>query len=127
MTEAREREGERRDFAMRIEVIRQIASTIRYTIGVGGFCWLAWMGYKSVAALAGKATSANIMAAVGVSEWLTIAVVSVLVAGNIGQARLRKWSTARLTDRIKDLELQLDPDRSSSKLLPDGSTRPEDL
>lgn len=43
------------------------------------------------------------------------------------ERRLRYEKTEYLQGRIKALELQLDPDRSSSDLSPTGETNPEDI
>ncbi len=113
--------------ALRLETIRQFGSGFRYVILSGVISWVMWLGYKSILALSGKTTEASILAVFGVNEWLSYSAIALLAAGNFGQARIRKWATARLQNRITELELVIDGGRSSSRLLPDGSTRPEDL
>jgi len=43
------------------------------------------------------------------------------------ERQTRRETVERLHDRIKDLELLLDPNRTSSSLMKDGSTNPTDL
>jgi hypothetical protein len=115
------------NLAYDIEKLRQRYGLIKYTLTLALVAWIAFIVYKAVTELAGKTTIANLIAELAINDWLAYAVIAVLTVGNVGQAKLRKWSDARLHKRIKQLEQGYDPNRSSSKLLEDGSTRPEDL
>lgn len=87
-------------------------------------------GYLGIEALSGKSTLADI----GVS-FLSDIKISIAIAWAAGlggmayghkQRKLRKDTIERLVGRIHDLEGELDPNRTSSKLTKRGDTRPED-
>lgn len=81
-------------------------------------------------AYAGKETNANI--AMSFISNLEVSVTLSLVVGIFGflygfrQRKLRKDTTERLQGRNQELELIIDPKRSSSKLTSRGETRKED-
>lgn len=85
--------------------------------------------YLSVQELAGKSTRAIFDASMaysnGVNGWLmTVAVALFLYA--MGERKFREHKIRYMTKRIKDLETDMDPERSSSGLPSTGNTRPED-
>jgi len=107
-------------------VIRVLRDVIKY----GALVWIASYFNRSIETLAGKTTLADI----GVS-FLANMKVSIAFAWTFGfagiiygytQRNLRKDTVARLQQRIKDLELSVDTNRSSSEITVQGNTRPED-
>jgi hypothetical protein len=96
----------------------------------GYYAFLTWQARLAMEAFAGKETATslimslgtNVSVAVGVS-WASTIVFAIWV---FLERRLRKGTAERLTLRIKDLELVLDRQRSSSLLTTRGDTRPED-
>ena len=91
---------------------------------------MARYGYLSIETLSGQQTLADI----GVN-FLTDIKVSVAVAWSVAtggvlygmrQRKLRRDTVERIQKRNRKLESLLDPNRSSSQLMPRGDTRPED-
>ena len=85
----------------------------------GGLFGIAYVGYLSIAVLAGRATTASILVNF-LGDLRTSQTVSwLLTAGGISygaaQSKLRKQTEKRLGDRVKELEEQIDPRRSSSR------------
>lgn len=84
-----------------------------------GLSFIAYCGYLCFATLSGKATSANILVNVLGDIRVTYAVSWLFGISGLGygavQARLRKQTEARLGGRVKELEEQIDPKRSSSR------------
>ncbi|HSS48164.1 MAG TPA: hypothetical protein VLX28_04390 [Thermoanaerobaculia bacterium] len=84
----------------------------------GGLSFIAWATYLSIAVLAGRSTKASILVSVLGDLRFTQAVSWALAVGGtsygVAQARLRKKTERRLGDRVKELEQELDPGRSSS-------------
>jgi hypothetical protein len=102
---------------------------------VWGIVWIA--GFVSAAliarAFAGQSTTANIAVGLVVRAYAhlgsakvawPITFISVTYAEL--QRRERQRKTVKLSRRISELELRLDPARSSSELTPTGDTRQED-
>lgn len=114
----------------RSRVAEGVISVAQTAIKYGALVWICYYGYQAVAVLAGKHTLAdiglNFLANVKVSVALSWAVaVGGFVYGK-NQNRLRKNSVERLQGRVKELELKIDPHRTSSSLTVRGETRPED-
>lgn len=105
-------------------------SVLNNGIRWGGLSWIAYCGYLSIMALAGKFTSAkilvNLLADKNISVTLAWSIGAIgLIYGHI-QRVLRKNTVERLQSRIVKLEKICDERRSSSKLTPRGDTRRED-
>jgi hypothetical protein len=91
---------------------------------------MAYFAKESVESLAGKKTLANL----GINAILGLdykQVIAYSVAGRCywlyrSEKMLRKDTTQRLTDRVTYLELQIDPNRTSSEIMPTGETNPKD-
>jgi len=85
---------------------------------------------KSVSSLAGQYTFAKIgvgfLGDFRISETFAYIFGAGGVVYGIKRRRLHQDSVERTAQRISDLEKQLDPKRSSSRLTPRGKTRPED-
>lgn len=95
-------------------------------LGIGGLIYLA------IDSLADKTTliDANILFSLFISKdndyalpWIFSLCCLVWAAG---ERWLRHWKTEALQKHIKELELQLDPLRTSSGLTPTGETNPKD-
>jgi hypothetical protein len=114
----------------RIASVEAIASIVNNLIRWSGLVAIAYMGYRTVGTLAGQTTTADIgirfFTEIRISEfaaWL-------LGAGGIGygwrQRKLRRDNIERLERRVRDLEAEIDPKRTSSKLTKRGDTPRED-
>ncbi|NOX27851.1 MAG: hypothetical protein GXP21_06660 [Gammaproteobacteria bacterium] len=97
----------------------------------GAIVLLARYIYLSIDALAGNTTLADIgisfLGEVEVS--VTIIVVTAVISVIYGflQKKLRKDTVEKLQTRIIELELKIDPSRSTSNLTTRGDSRPEDI
>lgn len=96
----------------------------------GFFAILVWQGRHAVEALAGRTTLADFAVTLGANVSTAIAASWTVTIG-FGvwvflERKLRKRVQERLTGRARELELRMDPGRSSSELTPRGDTRPED-
>ncbi len=101
------------------------------TVVVGGVVvWVAYYLKDALIAFAGKHTDANlvfsVLANLQADRWF--AYLFGVVGGGYGLAErgLKRRTTRRLTARTAELELRLDPTRTSSQLTPRGTTRRED-
>lgn len=96
----------------------------------GFFAWLAYQAQIAVSAFAGRTTLTNVGLALGANITMLVSLSWTVTVG-FGiwvflERRLRKGTVERLTLRIKEMEITLDRDRSSSLLTTRGDTRPED-
>lgn len=95
---------------------------------------ICWFAYLSIQALAGKST----LAAFGLYLVADLKVNKIfshlaMFAFGIGgtsfgylQRRLKQKNIERMSHKLEQYELQLDPNRTSSRLTRSGLTRPED-
>ncbi len=60
-------------------------------------------------------------------EWIEYGVIVGLLVWGLFERKLRRDAIERLTKRTQQLELERDPNRTSSRLTPRGTTRPGDL
>jgi hypothetical protein len=85
---------------------------------------------KSVSSLAGRYTFSQIgvsfLGDFKISEAFSYIFGAGGIAYGIKRRRLQQDNVERTAPRISDLEKQIDPKRSSSRLTPRGKTRPED-
>lgn len=109
----------------------EISTVLRDLIRWGGVAVVAYFFYLSVASLAGETTAADIGIAIAgqleVSDAFAILFGGGGVAYGMGQRRLRRRTIERLQERIRSLEQQIDPGRSSSGLDSQGRTHPQDI
>lgn len=95
--------------------------------GVG---WCAYQARAVLIAYAGKQSigklSVSVLANLHVVFVLSITVGGTSVVLYLRERRLHRRTRDRLTDRVSELELKLDPSRTSSLLTPEGLTRKED-
>lgn len=86
-------------------------------------------GYMGISELAGKSTAAIFDASLEYSTGINIALIMATLLSifyGLGERRFREYKIRYLTQRIKELETEIDPRRSSSGLPSSGNTRPED-
>ena len=95
--------------------------------------WLGSYAADAIGALAGQKTDASFSIAIkyvketGATEMVLILCAALGVAYGLIQKRLRRRTIQHYSQTIKELELALDPKRSSSELAPDGRTNPLDI
>ena len=103
------------------ELARDIVKTILY-LG------LAYFGYQAVSVLAGKTTDAKLVLSYFTSEenkcLVPLIAAAVAVVFAVAERNLRRRKTEYLQGRIRELELKIDPDRTTSGLLTTGDTNP---
>ena len=117
-----------------IKLVENLSSLARVAIQFG-FVYLSVLAItEPLEAFAGKTTDANIVINVlyevlfgeKINTALNLSGWGVGIAWALLERRSKKRSTKRFHVRIKELELKIDPERSSSKLTEKGETRPED-
>lgn len=95
-----------------------------------GLSFIAFMGFLSINSLSGNYTIAEIGIEFASSFKVNTAVSYVFglsgVLYGLFERDLRKRTIERMSKRTTELELSIDPNRSSSNLTPRGNTRPED-
>jgi hypothetical protein len=119
-----------RSYRLRVKVVDLIGAAINNSIKYGSILGIAYFLQRSIVALAGRTTLADI----GISFLgnLTFAQTTetILTGGSIlwalKERRLRREKTEYFSDRVKKLETMIDSKRSSSHLTTQGTTRPED-
>lgn len=126
---AKDRDRDRQSF-IQLAKVESITKVLVAAIKWIAISYLAWCGVQAIEALAGKATLADISVAV---KWLTGDKKSEFLAWGVGaggvlyglrQRRLRKDLTEHFGAR--ELELGIDPGRTSSMLTSRGDTNPRD-
>lgn len=106
----------------------------RTAIHTIGLCVIVFLLKDTLAAiaqhLAGQTTDVKFdlpfLASGSVADALPWLVAAVSIAYGIANSKLRKLNIKRFESHIRKLETMIDPGRTSSGLLSDGSTRPED-
>jgi hypothetical protein len=103
-----------RPWHMRDLIVREAFETLRVALKYGAFAFLAYCGWRSISALSGKATGADLKLAVtsaiqvGKQEW-TPWLATVLVAAWALSERLFRLRKADASSaRIADLERRLE-------------------
>ena len=89
------------------------------------YCVIAYFIYRSIDALAGGKTWVSITLR-DVDYGIPWIVAAIAIFYGLFQRKLRLRKVASMQQHIKQLELHLDNNRTSSNLLPDGQTNPED-
>jgi hypothetical protein len=129
MANAAVRKSELR-YRLYAKIIDAVGSVIQACIPWAGAVLVAYFVYRSIQSLAGRMTLADIgirfLADTKISEAFAYLFGATGIALGLRRERLHKDNVQRLTSRIKELEVRLDPKRSSSRLTPRGETRPED-
>ena len=98
----------------------------RYGVVIYGL----WTLQHIVEALAGQETNVYMQAGIALLSDIRVGVLATVSTG-LGlwafcERKLREKTILRMHDRIKKLELNIDPSRSSSKLTQTGKTNPSD-
>lgn len=118
------------EFLRRGGMAEEIGKSVRVLLVCVSAVCIVYLLAHAIESLAGKQTDASIL--VNLLGKLEISVLLSWAVGGAGlmygrsQNRLRKRTIERLHGRIKDLESEIDPGRTSSKLTPRGETNPED-
>jgi hypothetical protein len=92
-------------------------------------CILGYFAKDAIVALAGQST--NLVVQMGLKVFSDVRVaVSWAVTGGFGlwaygERKIRQKRVLQLHARIKELEIAIDPDRSTSRLTPEVKTKPE--
>lgn len=94
---------------------------IAYSVHETALTFVAYAGRTSVADLTFK-----MLANISMVWTLSLTLSGLSITLYIREARLHRKTRDRLTDRITELELKIDPKRTSSMLTPEGLTRKED-
>lgn len=80
--------------------------------------------------LAGRQTDASfvvqLLVNVQADRWIAYILAGCSVGYGLNERRLRRNDIKRLTNQTSELESRINPTRTSSGLLPDGTTRGED-
>jgi p-aminobenzoyl-glutamate transporter AbgT len=118
------------EFTLELSRISSRANTQNNLIKWGGLSFMSLMAFLIVRSLAGQTTIAdigvNILGNFRISTAISYVFMFSGVLYGASERELRKRTVERLAKRISELELQLDPNRSSSNLTSRGDTRPED-
>jgi hypothetical protein len=114
----------------RFQVVQAVSTNVGRLIRWGAVVLIFRYGYYSILVLSGRETVASvilrILSNVTVSVSIYIGAALTGVGWGAVERILRKRTVKSLSARIRRLERQIDPNRSSSNLMEDGSTRPED-
>lgn len=108
-------------------LIRRHANVLVMWCGIG---WCFYQVSQGFIAYAGRASVANLSLSI-LMNLTVVWTVSIVVSGlaitlYLKERGLHRRTRNRLTDRITELELRIDPQRTSSLLTPEGLTRKED-
>lgn len=111
----------------RLDIIGNVVQTF---IRVGGWVSVFYFVYEMVFKLAGKFTFADIgirfLGDIRMSEALAYALATGAGGWALLERKLKGDTIERLSGQVEALEKRLDPGRTSSRLTPRGTTRPED-
>lgn len=109
------------------EILGKVAIAL---IQWGGLALIALYTFKSVEALSGRHTAADIGIKLLANVTISKGLAYLLGVGGVGyglrQRGLRRTTVERMHRRVRELEARHDPKRSSSGLTTRGETAPED-
>lgn len=116
------------DVRVEIANIDQYWRTIRTLIRAAAVVVAIWVGLKGLAPFAGENTviSLALSFVADIKFALSVILGGTAAAWAFVERRLRYRKTEYLQGRIKELELKIDPNRTSSNLTPKGKTNPTD-
>ena len=102
--------------------------TLRTAIKASGWVLGVWMLGYVIQPLAGQETAVSLAISLlaDLKFVVTITLAGAAAAWAVVERMLRYRKTEYLQNRIRDLEMELDPSRSSSGLTPKGKTNPRD-
>lgn len=111
-------------------VIDQVGLTARLIVVAATVIFLGMFARDAVIALAGKTTNANVLLEFFGHLEVTVAIAwgaaATAAIWGYRERSLRRSTTKRLSTQIEDLELLVDPGRTSSNLSRTGQTNPKD-
>lgn len=112
-----------------IDRVFQLGATL---VKWAALVWIASYAAQAIGQLAGESTDATFSVVIefvkrtGGGEFLWILIAVGGVSYGIIQKRLRRRAIEHFSSQVRELELALDPNRSSSELTIDGRTNPKD-
>lgn len=93
-------------------------------------CFLIWQTKQAVQSFAGRTSIASLIFEVAAKLNATVTASVALSGVSLGlwvnECRMHRRTRKRLAERTAALELRLDPNRESSQLTPEGTTRKGD-
>lgn len=109
--------------------IDEVFRTIRTTVRVAGWLAGAYILRDSLGALAGHSTQLALqLSRLGDLKFsLSIALAGSTFAWAVVERKLRHRKVEYLQGRVRELEIAIDPNRTSSKLTASGKTNPRDI
>lgn len=117
-------------FRIALKLIESGVSVARYAAWVAAVAIAGYYIRDILHDLAGKQTDASFVVkmilGLSADRWIAYAVGAAGTAFGWNERRLKRRDIKRLSQRTTDLEMRLDPERTSSELLPDGRTREDD-
>jgi hypothetical protein len=117
-------------YRLHCRIVDMVGSAIQVLVPWGSAVAIAYFVYLSLRSLVGHYTFADIgLSFLGdfkISEGLAYIFGTGGVVYGVKQKKLRERNIERTAGRIKDYETAIDPNRTSSRLTPQGRTRPED-
>jgi hypothetical protein len=117
-------------FHLTTKVVDALAPVPKYAMVVAGIGVAGHYIVQAITVLSGHQTDVSfvlkILLNLQADRWMAYIVAGSLGAYGWNERRLRRRDIERLTRHTEDLENRIDPKRTSSKLLPDGTTRWED-
>lgn len=118
------------DYGLSIKKIDAVLTVVRDIIKWGALVLIARYVYQSIADLAGHQTYADIgvqfLGNLKISDSLLYLLTGGSIIYGMGERRLRRKHIGRIDSLKNNLERKLNPNRTSSKLNKDGTTRPGD-
>ena len=127
------RKGDRRASAQperAMVIVDGLVTVVSRLIWGGTIVWCASLFRDAAIAFAGHETSAaialSLITKIGGSQWAAYGTAGGGIVYGLYERRIRRRNIERLTGEKSQLEKSVDKKRSSSKLLVDGRTRPED-
>ncbi len=110
-------------------ICRTLDSVIRTLARAFIFSVIFYYIFQAIKELAGKETEFNsaieFFGSFSAPQWFGWFLAAVLGVTNYKERRLRKKQTDHLSETKNELELQLDPDRTTSNLTGEGTHREE--
>lgn len=116
-----------------LAIIMAASEALKSLFKWGGISLIAYFGFDAFKAFAGETTALSFASSLIFKTFLDIKYVFSISIGGLGfilywrERKLKRRAIRRLSTRIKELELHIDPNRSSSKLNPDGTTNLKDV
>jgi len=129
MTEAQKEDAGKASKALvKIQAFDQIGRTLRHAVTWGAVAFCGYQFAHAIAAFAGQETDVRLALSAWIETKAGLTVSASLTLGVLGvgygqwQDLLRRRNVKRMGKRIAELETAIDPHRTSSGLLPDGTT-----